>query len=83
MPGILAEAASLTLGLHEAENVVLANGTFDVTDDRTGFVVDELNTDLGDTTTGASAAEDLGNLSELRGVLAVHLFDLCQTTVIT
>ena len=50
---------SLTLRLEQRENVVDPNGALDVTDDATTCIVEELNPDLGDTTTRAGAAEDL------------------------
>lgn len=58
-------APSLTLRLEESENVVLSDGALDVPDDRTGRVVHELDANLGDTTAGTSAAENLDNLGEL------------------
>lgn len=76
----LTETASLTLRLHETEDVVLTDGALDVTDDATALVVDELNANLGDTTAGAGAAENLGNLSELDGGLGVHCGVLMEMT---
>ena len=61
----LAEPPGLTLGLEEGEDVVLPDGADNVADDGARLVVEELNADLGDGTTGASAAENLGHLSEL------------------
>ena len=52
-------APSLALTLQESQDVLLADGTLHVTDDRPAGVVHELDTDLRDTTTGASAAKDL------------------------
>lgn len=49
----------LTLRLEEGKDVVLTHGTLDVTDDRTGSVVHELDADLGHTTAGAGTAEHL------------------------
>lgn len=63
----LSESSSLTLGLHETENVVLSDGALDVSDNRSGLVVDELDTDLGDTTSRSGSAEDLDNLGKLDG----------------
>src|SRR4051812_4433562 len=60
-----AETPGLTLGLHQNKNIVLADGALDVTDDRARGVLEELHANLGDTTTRAGAAEDLGNLGEL------------------
>jgi len=67
--GFLTETAGLTLGLEQAEDVVNLDWALDVTDDGTGSVVHELDADLGDTTTGAGAAEDTGHLDELDGLL--------------
>ncbi len=67
---------SLTLGLEESEDVVLANGALDVADDGAGRVVHELDADLGDSSAGSSAAENLDNLGEvnlrLRGLLITY-----------
>lgn len=56
---------SLTFRLEKSEDVVLPDGTLDVSDDRTGRVVHELDANLGDTTTGTGTTEDLDNLGEL------------------
>lgn len=59
---------SLTLTLQESQDIVLSYWALHVTDDASACVVQELNADLGDTTTGASPAEDLvenGSLSVL------------------
>lgn len=63
----LSESSSLTLRLHEAENVVLSDGALDVSDNRSGLVIDELDSDLGDTTSRSGSAEDLDDLGELDG----------------
>lgn len=47
----LSETAGFALGLEEAEDVVFADGSLDVTDDGAGLIVHELDADLGDTTT--------------------------------
>lgn len=62
----LSEAAGLALGLEEAEDVVLANGSLDVTDDRAGGVVDEIDADLGHASTGTcqhASQHEISNLS--------------------
>lgn len=66
----LSQTPGLTFGLEQAEDVVLANWALDVTDDRTGLVVHELDTALGDTTTGTGSAKDTGDLDELDGSLS-------------
>lgn len=46
----------------------------DVTDDAAGSVIHELDTDLGDTTTGAGTAENTSHLDELNRLLGgIHL----------
>ena len=57
---------SLTLTLQESQDVLLADGALHVTDDRPAGVVHELNTDLRDTTTGASAPKDLRFVRKLK-----------------
>jgi hypothetical protein len=71
----LSQSAGLTLRLHEAEDIVLTDGTLDVSDDRTGLVVNELNADLSDTTTGTGAAENLDDLGQLNRSLSI--LDMC------
>ena len=44
---------------------MLADGALDVADDGAGRVVEELDTDLGDVTAGARAAQNLDNLGKL------------------
>ena len=50
---------SLTLRFEECQNIFVAYRSLYVTDELTGRVVEELNANLGDTTTGASPSEDL------------------------
>lgn len=57
--GAQEHSPGLTLRLEESEDVVDADGALDVADDGTRGVVHELDANLGDTTTRASAAEDL------------------------
>ena len=83
---LLAKTAGLTLGLEEGKNVTFLDGALDVADNRTGVVVEELNTDLGHTTTGASAAKNLGDLGVLdfgfdsRGILHIIHHTVSLTT---
>lgn len=67
----LSETAGLTLRLHEAEDVVLTNGALDVADNASAGVVEELNTDLSDTTTRTGTAQNLGDSGELDGSLGI------------
>jgi tetrahydromethanopterin S-methyltransferase subunit C len=70
---LLTETTGFTFRFQKTEDIVLANGTLDVTDDGTVGIVHEFNADLGDTTTRTGTAENLSNSSELdrslRGVL--------------
>lgn len=61
----LAEAAGLALCLQQGQDVAFSDRALDIADDGAAGVVHELHTDLGDTTSGASAAEDFGDLAEL------------------
>ena len=65
----LTETTSFTFRFQKTEDIVLANGTLDVTDDGTVGIVHEFNADLGDTTTRTGTAENLSNSSELDGGL--------------
>ena len=56
---LLAQTSSLTLRLHQNQDVSLTDGALDVTDDGAAGVVEELDADLSDTSTRASPAEDL------------------------
>lgn len=58
----LAQSSGLTFGLHEAQDVVLSNRALDVSDNGSGGVLNELDSDLCDTTSGAGSAQDLDNL---------------------
>jgi len=53
------DVPGFTLALEESEDIVLADGALDVTDDCAGSIVHELDTDLGDTTARASPSKDL------------------------
>ena len=63
----LSDTSGFTLGLEQNEDVILLDGTLDVADNGTAAVIEELNLDLGDTTTRSGDAEDLGTLGELDG----------------
>ncbi len=58
-PHPLRHSPSLPLRLEQREDVVDLDGALDVAHDRTRGVVHELDANLGDTTAGAGAAEDL------------------------
>lgn len=53
------DVPGFTLALEESKDVVLADGALDVTDNCSGSIVHELDTDLGDTTARASPSKDL------------------------
>lgn len=53
---------SLALTLQESQDVLLADGALHITDNRPTGIIQELDTDLRDTTTGASASKDLLNM---------------------
>ncbi|KAH3668088.1 hypothetical protein OGAPHI_001842 [Ogataea philodendri] len=53
-----------TSTLHQAQDVVLSDWTFDVSDDGSGSVVQELNSDLGDTTSGSGSTKNLDDFSK-------------------
>lgn len=65
----LPKTTSLAFPLEKAEDVSLADGSLDVTDDGTSAhsagIVHELNADLSDVTGVAGSAEDAVDLSEL------------------
>ena len=63
----------LTLTLEKGENILMANGALDVTDKSTGLVVHEFNSDLGDTTTGASTAENLQQIEEYQRAAQIRI----------
>ena len=60
----LTESSGLTLSLEKDKDVANLDGALDVTDDGAAGVVED-NTDLSDSTAGASAAEDLFDSAEL------------------
>jgi hypothetical protein len=67
----LSETAGLTLRLHEAENVVLADGALDISDNASAGIVEELNANLGDATSGTCSAQDLDDSGKLNGSLGI------------
>ena len=65
-----AETTRLTLSLEQDKDVTHTDGALHVTDDR-ALVLEELHADLGHSTTAASAAKHLGDLTKLGfGVLS-------------
>lgn len=70
-------APGLTLTLQESQDILLPYGALHVTDDCPGRVVQELNTDLSDTTTRPSPSEDLYTTG-MRSVPMVQIIDEIQ-----
>lgn len=64
----MGDVPSLTLTLQESQNIVGPDGALHVTDDGAAGVVEELNANLGDTSTRTSPAEDLCKSSQDEGV---------------
>lgn len=60
---LLTQSSSFTLRLHQAENVILSDRSLNVSDNRSGAVVQKLNSDLGDTTSGTGSTQNFDNLS--------------------
>ena len=69
----LTQSSSFTLRLHQGQDVVLSDWALDVSDNGSGGVIQELNSDLGDTTTGTGSTENLLNSSKGNWGLSVHL----------
>ena len=65
----LPQPARLALPLQQHEDVALADRTLDVPHDRARGIVEELNAHLDHRAGLASAAEDLGHLRELDGLI--------------
>lgn len=59
----LTQSSSLSLRLHQAKNIVLSDRSLDVSDNCSGGVVDHLDSDLGNTSSGSSSSENLDNFS--------------------
>jgi len=53
------DSPSFSLRLQKGEDVVEPDGTLDVSDDGSVGLVHELDSDLGDTSSGPGSAEDL------------------------
>ena len=53
------DVPSLSLRLQQSQNVVDLDGSLDVSDDGSRAVVHELDSDLGDTSSGTGSSEDL------------------------
>ena len=59
------DAPSLTLTLQESQDILVPHGALHVTDDCPGRVVQELDTDLGNTSTRSCPAKDLYRVNTL------------------
>lgn len=62
----LTEAPGFTLRLQQVKDVAFTDGTTDIAEDQT-LGIQEFNLNLDDSTARATAADDLGNTSQLRG----------------
>lgn len=67
----LTQSSGLTLRLHQAQDVVLSDWALDVSDNGSGRVLEELNSDLGDTTSGTGSTQNLDDLSKSNWSLSV------------
>merc|ERR1719272_1155447 len=68
-----AEASGFTLALEEGKVVALSDGSLDVSDEGSVLGANELDLDLGDTTSGAGFANDLLN-GGVSNFSRVHIF---------
>lgn len=68
----LTQSSRLSLGLHQAQDVVLSDWALDVSDDGSASVLQELHSDLGDTASGAGSAQHFDNLGQGNWRLSVH-----------
>ena len=64
--GSLSKPPGLTLRLQKGEDISLPDWSLHVTHDETVLVVEELDADLGDLSTGSGPSHDLDNNSELQ-----------------
>ena len=64
--GSLSKPPGLTLRLQKGEDISLPDWALNVTHDETVLVVEELDADLGDLSTGSGPSHDLDNNSELQ-----------------
>lgn len=72
-PLILTQSSSFSLGFHQAQDVVLSDRTLDVSDDSSGSVLHEFNSDLGHTSSGAGSSQHFDNFSQCNWRLGVHV----------
>lgn len=73
VPNLLTESSGFSFRFHQAQDVVFSDGALDVSHDGSVGVVEEFNSDLGNTTSGAGSAENLNNLGQSNGSLVVHV----------
>ena len=64
LQGKLTQTSGLSLGLHQAQNIVFSDWSLDVSDNSSGSIVQELNSNLGDTTSRTGSSKNLDNLCE-------------------
>ena len=59
----LTQSSGFTFRFHQAQDVVFSDWALDVSDDSSGRVFQEFDSDLGDTTSGTGSTQNLDNLS--------------------
>lgn len=59
----LSQSSCFSFGFHQTQDVVFSDWTLDVSDNSSGSVVQEFNSNLGDTTSRTGSTENLDNLS--------------------
>lgn len=64
LQGQLTQTSGLSLGLHQTQDVVFSDWSLNVSDNGSGSVIQELNSDLGDTTSRTGSSKNLDNLCE-------------------
>jgi len=60
----LSESSGFSFRFEKSEDVSLSDGSFDVSDDGSLGVIEELDLDLGTLTLGTSSAENVGDLGK-------------------
>ena len=71
-PWILTQSSSFSLGLHQTQDVVFSDRSLDVSYDGSGSVFQELDSDLGHTTSGTGSAQHFNNFGQSNWRFSVH-----------
>ncbi len=66
---------SLSLTLQQGQDIIDLDWALDVSDDGSGGVIHEFDTDLGDTTTGTGSTEDLEGRNSRQGNVSIRWMD--------